>query len=81
MPHVLFIHLNNADPLLMDCDELPKASDNMVIGRNPRRKDNKDVTFIEANVQVVMFPMSRISFIEVMPTGEDEEIFTPFRSS
>jgi hypothetical protein len=31
------------------------------------------------DVTTVIFPMSRINFIEVMPSAEEEEVFKPFR--
>jgi len=44
--------------------------------KNPRRKDGKDVPYLEPNVTVVVWPLTRISFIEIMSTGSDEEIIT-----
>jgi len=46
---------------------------------HPRRRDNKEVQYILQEVTTVIFPMWRINFIEVMPTGEDEELIRPFR--
>lgn len=79
MAYTLFIHLLNEQPLLLDVEELPDPSHQWVIGKHPRQRDNKEVHYVLAEVTTVMFPITRISFIEVMPTGEDEEIFRPFR--
>ena len=51
----------------------------MLILKNPRRRDGKDLPNLEMNVSTVIWPMLRINFIEVMPTGEEEEIITFIR--
>mgnify|MGYP000429719980 CR=1 FL=1 len=78
MPTVL-IHVMNDDPILGEVDALPGAQDNMLILKNPRRRDGKDLPNLEMNVSTVIWPMLRINFIEVMPTGEEEEIITFIR--
>ncbi len=79
MPFTLFVHLSNEDPLLLEVDELPGPHDTLLIGKHPRRRDNKEVHYILGEVTTVIFPLTRISFIEVMPSGEQEEVFRPFR--
>ncbi len=78
MPTVL-VHIMNDDPVLGEVDAIPVASDNLLIIKNPRRRDGKDLANLEMNVSTVIWPMLRINFIEVMPTGEEEEIITFIR--
>ncbi len=73
MPTVL-LHLQSDDPVLGEVDELPGPSDALIVVKNPRRKDGKDVYYLDANVTTVIWPVIRINFIEVIPTGEEEEI-------
>ena len=75
MPTVL-IHISNEDPVLGEMDALPSTSDQMVIVKNPRRRDGKDVHYLETNVSTVLWPITRINFIEVMPTGEEDDIIS-----
>ena len=75
MPSVI-IHIQNEDPILGEMDAIPSSGDTMLIVKNPRRRDGKDLPFIDANVSTVVWPVSRINFIEVMPTSEEEEIIT-----
>lgn len=78
MPTVL-IHIMNDDPVLGEMDSMPTAQDAMVIVKNPRRKDGKDLPYLEANVSTVLWPLLRVNFIELMPSGEEEEIITFIR--
>ncbi len=75
MPSVL-VHISNEDPVLGEVDALPLPSDNLVVVKNPRRKDGKDIHYLEANVSTVIWPVARINFIEIIPTGEEEEIIS-----
>jgi hypothetical protein len=75
MPSVL-VHINNEDPVIGEVDALPSTTDTMILVRNPRRKDGKDLHYLEPNVSLVYWPVMRINFIEVIPTGEEEEIIT-----
>ena len=72
----LLVHVMNDDPLMGEVDNLPNPTDQFLVLKNPRRKDGKDLTFIEANVTTLIWPFLRITFIEVMPSGEEEEIIT-----
>ncbi len=81
MPYTLLVHLANEDPLIIETEELPGSQDTLLIGMHPRRRDGKEVHFVQPEVTTVIFPLTRINFIEVMPSAEEEEIFKPFRES
>lgn len=73
MPTVL-VHLLNEDPVLGEMDALPEPTDSLVVVKNPRRRDGKDLHYLDTNVVTVIWPVIRINFVEVMPSGEEEEI-------
>jgi hypothetical protein len=75
MPTVL-LHIQNEDPVLGEVEELPKPTDTIIIIKNPRKRDGKDLAFIDSNISTVIWPMSRMNFIEVIPSEEEEEIIT-----
>jgi hypothetical protein len=81
MTVTLLLHLANEDPLVVDVEEMPKAVDNLLICHHPRRKDNKELRNIEANVNTLIYPLQRINFIEVLPSGDEEEVLLPYRNS
>ncbi len=70
----VILHLANEDPVLGDIDDFPGSADTIITIKNPRRRDGKDVHYLEADVTTVIWPINRISFIEIMPSGEEEEI-------
>ena len=76
----LLIHIANAEAVKLDVEELPKPDDLMIIGKNPRERTEKEVTWIEDGVTTIALPMWRVTMFEVLPSAEDEVEFPlPFR--
>jgi hypothetical protein len=66
----------NEDPILGDVEELPQKTDTIVYVKNPRRRDGKDLPYLEADVNLAAWPVSRLSFFEIIPGSEEEEIIS-----
>lgn len=77
----VLVHVANADAFKVDLEDLPGPADTMIMGKNPRDKADKEANWLEDGVSTVIFPMWRITFIEVLPSEEEEEAFPlPFRN-
>jgi len=74
MPTTVLIHLSGEDPVLGEIDELPEPTDTAITVNNPRRKDGKDLPYIDGNVVSVVWPMHRVTFMEILPTADEEEL-------
>lgn len=70
----IIAHLVNDDPILGEIETMPKPSDSLITIKNPRRKDGKDLPYLEANVSTIVIPLGRISFVEVLESHEEEII-------
>ncbi|NJN79700.1 MAG: hypothetical protein HC797_04060 [Anaerolineales bacterium] len=57
-----------------EVDELPKATDNIIVVINPRTKDGKDLHYIDHSAVKVIWPLVKVSFIEVLGDSQDEKI-------
>jgi len=68
------LHIQNTDPVVGEVEEIPTPNDNMVVLRNPRRMDGKDLHFLNENVVTVIWPVERLNFIEVLSGEEQEDI-------
>jgi len=73
----VLIHLTNEDAVLGEMEELPSPSANYVTVINPRRRDGKEIPYLQLNVTTVMWATHRVSFIELVP-GEGEEKLVTF---
>ena len=74
MTYTVLIHMVNEDPIVAELEELPSPQAQSIIINNPRQRDGKDLHYVLPEVQTLILPWSRINFIEVMPTEEEEEI-------
>ena len=70
----VLIHIMNEDPVMGEVENLPEPADQIIKIRNPRRRDGKDVHYLQANVTEVIWPLSRVSFIEIIPGDQEDEI-------
>jgi hypothetical protein len=73
MPTVL-VHISNEDPILGEIQTLPEPLDQIIKIKNPRRRDGKDLHYLQANVTEVIWPIARIAFIEIIPGDQEDQI-------
>lgn len=76
--HTILVHISNDEPIMAELEQLPDPSDQVVVCMNPRRRDGKELHYILPEVQTIILPMHRITFIEIMPSGDEEEIVSIF---
>ncbi|MBE0690564.1 MAG: hypothetical protein IH587_10640 [Anaerolineae bacterium] len=77
----LLLHISGAEAVKVDVEELPSPSDQFVVGKNPRDKADREVAWLEEGVTTVIFPLWRITFIEVLPSADEGDNFPlPFRN-
>jgi hypothetical protein len=74
MAQTVVIHISNEDPIVGEVDELPTAQDTLLTVHNPRRRDGKDLHYLQSDVVTIIWPVTQISFIELLPSGVEEEI-------
>ena len=76
MTHTLLIHIVNEDPIVGEVDDLPGNTDTIIQINNPRRRDGKDIHYLESSVVSILMPVSRTTFIEIIPSEMEEEIIS-----
>jgi len=68
------VHVANEDPVVCEVEKLPDPRDQVVIVHNPRRRDGKDLHYLEDDVSTMIIPWTRINFIQVMPSVQAEDV-------
>jgi hypothetical protein len=77
MSITVIMHIANEEPILGEIDEIPEPTHQMVTITNPRRRDGKDIHYLEDEVTTMIVPWHRINFLEIMPSAEElEEVIT-----
>lgn len=74
MSHLIMLHISGEEPITGEVDELPKATDTVITVINPRRRDGKDIHYLDSRAVKVIWPLEKISFIEVLSGEEAEQI-------
>jgi len=69
----LVLHMINEDPVVGEVDELPVKTDTLIFLSNPRRRDGRVLPYLEEKVTTAAWPISRLSFFEIMPDVVEEE--------
>lgn len=74
MAFTVILHIPNETSVAGEVDELPKLTDTIIVVMNPRQKDGKDLHYLDAGAVKVIWPLAKVSFIEVLGDAEDEKI-------
>jgi hypothetical protein len=74
MAYTVILHIAGESSVLGEMEELPKPTDTNIIVLNPRQRDGKDLHYIDNNVVKVIWPLTRVSFIEILESLEEEKI-------
>jgi hypothetical protein len=70
----VIVHISNEEPIACELEDMPAADAQSVTLNNPRRRDGKDLHYLEENVTRMIVPWHRINFIQVMPASEVEDV-------
>lgn len=71
MARTVIIHIVGEDPVVAELEREPQPNDNYLQVVNLRKRDGKDVHYLSPGVQSVIFPWSRITFLELMVDEEE----------
>jgi hypothetical protein len=80
MALTVVVHIQGSDAIMAEIEKFPDPRDNFLDCTNPRARDGKAIVYIDHQATHVMFPWQRISFVETLPSDEDQgEIESFFR--
>lgn len=74
MPYSVILHLPGEPSIIAEVDELPDEKDTLIKVSNPRQKDGNDIHYLEHNVVKVIWPLHKVSLIEVLENEEEDRI-------
>ena len=74
MAYSVILHISGEPSIMGEVEELPKATDTLISVSNPRLRDGKDIHYLEHNVVKVIWPVDKITLIEVLESEEEEHL-------
>jgi hypothetical protein len=74
MAYSVILHIAGEPSVLGELEELPKPTDTLITVSNPRQRDGKDIHYLEHNVVKVIWPVDKITLIEVLESEDEENL-------
>jgi len=74
MSYSIILHIAGESSILGEVEELPKSTDTIIVVSNPRMRDGKDIHYLEHNVVKVIWPINKITLIEILESEEEESL-------
>jgi hypothetical protein len=74
MAYSVLLHIPGEPSVLGEIEDLPKPSDTLITVSNPRLRDGKDIHYLEQNVVKVIWPVDKITLIEVLESEEEDRL-------
>ena len=74
MSYSIILHIAGEASIAGEIEDLPKPTDNIIVVMHPRQKDGKDLHYIDSSVNKVIWPLVKVSFIEILENAEEEKI-------
>ena len=74
MSYSVILHIAGESSVAGEVEELPKSTDTIIVVMHPRQRDGKDLHYIDQSVNKVIWPLAKVSFIEILENAEEEKI-------
>jgi hypothetical protein len=74
MAYSVILHVAGESSILGEIEELPKSTDTIITVSNPRMRDGKDIHYLEHNVVKVIWPIDKLTLIEILESEEEESL-------
>jgi hypothetical protein len=65
MTQKVIVHLLNEDPIVAELERMPEPGDTIIKIFDPRREDGKPIHYLRDGSAAVIFPMHRVSSLEI----------------
>lgn len=74
MAHSVILHISGEQSILGEVEELPKPTDTLLTVSNPRLRDGKDIHYLEPNAIKVIWPIDKITLIEILEGADEDKV-------
>lgn len=72
--NTIIVHIANEDAVVCEVEEMPSPTDLILVVHNPRRRDGKDLHYLDEDVTTMILPWHRVNFVQILPSAEMEEV-------
>ena len=79
MAHTVLVHILNEESVVGEVEQIPKPTDQVLIVRNVRYRDGRDVSYVLPETDTVIYPWQRIHCVEILPSKSEKEVVSFIR--
>ena len=79
MAHTVLVHILNEEAVVGEIERIPEPTDQVLIVRNVRYRDGRDVSYVLPETDTVIYPWQRIHCVEILSGGDEEEVVSFIR--
>ncbi|MGD2165075.1 MAG: hypothetical protein PVH50_06065 [Anaerolineae bacterium] len=79
MTHKVLVHVLNEEAVIGEVERLPEPTDQVLILRNVRYRDGRDVSYVLPETDTIIYPWQRIHCVEILPGESEEEVVSFIR--
>jgi hypothetical protein len=79
MAHTVLVHILNEEAVVGEIERVPDPTDQVLVVRNVRYRDGRDVSYVLPETDTVIYPWQRIHCVEILPSGTEEEVVSFIR--
>ena len=79
MTHTVLIHILNEESVVGEMERIPEPTDQVLVVRNVRYLDGREVTYILPETDTVIYPWQRIHCVEILPSEDEEDVVSFIR--
>ncbi len=78
MKYNVIVHLANGEPIEGDLEELPQPQANFIAVKNPHRRSNRELDWLDHRTNTLLIAFSHIVSIEVVLARSEQELVTKY---
>jgi len=72
----IIVHIMNEDPIVGEVDEIPSQDATLLLVKNPRRREGGDLHYLGKGVNMVIWPVQRVNFVEIISNEDKEDVIS-----
>jgi len=70
----IVVHITNEDAVECEIEEMPDPAARFLVLHNPRRRDGKDLHYLDEDVTSMLLPWHRVTFVQILPSADTDEV-------
>jgi hypothetical protein len=78
MKYSIIVHLASGEPIEGDIEEMPHPQANFIAVKNPHRRSNRELDWLDHRTNTLLIAFSHIVSIEIVLAHSEQEIVTKY---